>query len=164
MPDPLGPPPSDPRPTEAETAALRDAIAQARAVAETGGMGIVAAVLSGGRVIAMRPNQVEESGDPSRHAEIVAMAAAAQALDRVDLSGATLVTTLQPCEMCLAAMRWAGISRLVFAARQEAVHPKYFQFGGLTLADFHAAADRGFVHLGGILEEEVIDLYADGQE
>ncbi|WP_176556360.1 deaminase [Rubellimicrobium rubrum] len=163
MPDPLGPTPTDPGPTPAEIAALRDAIAQARALADAGGPGIVAAVLAGDRVLAMRPNEVKDRTDPSRHAEIAAMAAAAEVLAQVDLTGATLVSTLQPCEMCLGAMRWAGISRVVFAARQEAVHPKYFQFGGLTIADFHAAADKGFAHLGGVLEDEVIDLYADGR-
>ncbi len=153
--------PSGPEATPAEVAALREAIRRARAIHESGqGLGIVAAVLSGDRVVAMRPNEVEASGDPSRHAEIVAIAAACEALGTVDLSGATLLTTLQPCEMCLGAMRWAGIGRVVFAARQEAVDPAYFQFGALTLADFHAASDKGFAHVGGVLEEEVIDLYA----
>jgi tRNA(adenine34) deaminase len=163
MAGPLGPPPSAPTATAAETAALREAIRRARAIAEAGGMGIVAAVLSGDSVIAMRPNAVEEETDPSRHAEVAAIAAACRERGTVDLSGATLVTTLQPCEMCLGAMRWAGIGRLVFAARQEAVHPRYFQFGGLGLRDFHAAAEAGFVHIGGVLEEEVIDLYAHGR-
>ena len=162
MPDPLGPPPEDPGPTEAETAALREAIRRARELADGGGAGFVAAVLSGDRVIAMRPNEVGRDKDPSRHAEIAAIAAACGELGRPDLSGATLISTLQPCEMCLAAMRWAGIARLVFAARQEAVHPKYFQFGGLSLADYQAAGG-GFTPIGGVLEEEVIDLYADGR-
>jgi len=162
MPDPLGPPPDDPSATEAETEALREAIRRARERADRGESGYVAAVLSGDRVLAMRANEVGESGDPSRHAEIVAMAAACEALGRVDLSGATLVSTLQPCEMCLAAMRWAGIARVVFAARQEAVHPKYFRFGGLALADYQAAGGA-FAAIGGVLEEEAIDLYADGR-
>ncbi len=163
MPDTLGPAPKDAQATPAETEALRDAIRQARAIAERRGAGIVAAILSGDRVIAMQANAVQEDTDPSRHAEIVAIAAACKALGRVDLSGATLVTTLQPCEMCLAAMRWAGIGRVVFAARQEVVDPKYFQFGRLRLPDFRKASDSDFQALGGVLEEEVIDLYADGR-
>lgn len=163
MPDALGPAPASPEATAAETAALREAIREARAIADRGGAGMVAAVLSGNRVIAMRPNAVQEEKDPSRHAEIVAFASACRKLGRVDLSGATLVTTLQPCEMCLAAMRWAGIGRVVFAARQEAVDQKYFQFGRLRLSDFHAAAGGHFQSIGGVLEEEVIDLYADGR-
>ena len=162
MPDPLGPPPDNPTATQAETEALREAIRRARDLADKGEAGYVAAVLSGDRVIAMCANEVGETRDPSRHAEIAAIAAATKALDRMDLSGATLVSTLQPCEMCLAAMRWAGIGRVVFAARQEMVHPKYFQFGGLRLPDYQAAG-RGFVSVGGVLEEEVIDLYADGR-
>jgi tRNA(Arg) A34 adenosine deaminase TadA len=162
MPDPLGPHPDDPLATPAEREALREAIRQARERADRGESAYVAAVLSGDQVIAMRANEVGEARDPSRHAEIVAIAAATEALGRMDLSGATLVSTLQPCEMCLAAMRWAGIGRVVFAARQEAVHPKYFRFGGLHMADYQAAG-AGFVAVGGVLEEEVIDLYADGR-
>lgn len=162
MPDPLGPPPHDPSATEAETAALREAIRRARDLADRGEAGYVAAVMSGDRVIAMRANEVGEAKDPSRHAEIVAIAAACRDPGRADLSETTLVSTLQPCEMCLAAMRWAGITRLVFAARQEAVHPKYFQFGGLRLADYQAAGG-GFTSVGGVLQEEAIDLYADGR-
>ncbi|EYD78014.1 tRNA-specific adenosine-34 deaminase [Rubellimicrobium mesophilum DSM 19309] len=160
MPDPLGPPPDAPSATEAEREALREAVRRAWALADDGKAAFVAAVMSGDRVIAMRANEVGEARDPSRHAEIVAIAAACEALGRVDLAGATLVTTLQPCEMCLAAMRWAGIGRVVFAARQEAVHPKYFQFGGLRLSDFQKAG-AGFTAVGGVLEE-AIDLYADG--
>jgi tRNA(adenine34) deaminase len=162
MPDALGPAPDDPGPTKAEVAALREAIRQARDLAGKGEAGYVAAVLSDDRVIAMRANEVGRDRDPSRHAEIAAIAAAAKELGRTEMSGATLVSTLQPCEMCLAAMRWAGIDRLVFAARQEAVNPKYFRFGGLTLADYQAAGEA-FLAIGGVLEEEVIDLYADGR-
>ena len=162
MPDALGPAPTDAQATPAETTALHAAIREARTIADRGGVGIVAAVLSGDHVVAMRPNAVQEDTDPSRHAEIVAIAAACEALDRVDLPGATPVTTLQPCEMCLAAMRWAGIGRVVFAARQEAVEARYFQFARLHLPDFQSAGG-GFQAIGGVLEEEVIDLYADGR-
>ena len=65
--------------------------------------------------------------------------------------------------MCLSAMRFAGIKRVVFAARQEHVASKYFVFPGLKIADY-AEAGEAFEHVGGVGEADVIHLYADGQE
>lgn len=54
--------------------------------------------------------------------------------------------------------------RILYAATQGRVHPKYFVFGGLTIEDFQAASAEPFTAPGGVLEKEVTDLYADGQE
>ena len=144
--------------TRTETAALRDAIAAARGAKAAGHAAFAAAVVVGDEVVAWGLNEVHRHGDPSRHAEVVALAAAKAV--RRDLTAASLVSTMQPCEMCLAAMRWAGVSRLVFAVRQDSVGEGFFQFGGLSLADFHRAASGSFEHLGGHLEGEALDLYA----
>ena len=163
----LGPAAPDPAPpTAAECAALRNAIERARAISVRPGRapGIVAAVLARDEVLAYGENEVHAQCDPTRHAEVVAIARATRALGRTDLRGATLLSTLQPCEMCLAAMRFAGIGRLVFAARQECVHRKYFRFPALRITDFHEASGAAFVHHGGVFEGEVLDLYADGDE
>ncbi|NAZ38085.1 nucleoside deaminase [Rubellimicrobium sp. CFH 75288] len=163
--DPLARAPARPEPTAAERDAMREAIRRARAIAEgDGGVGIVAAVMAEGRVLAWGENRVHEWSDPTRHAEMVAISAVTQGMDRTDLRGATVISTLQPCEMCLAALRFAGVDRIVYAATQARVHPKYFMFGGLSIEDFRAASNEPFTPVGGVLEEEVIDLYADGQE
>ncbi|MCE0505602.1 nucleoside deaminase [Roseivivax sp. GX 12232] len=148
-------------PTESELAALDQVIAEARALYEArGGQGPVftAAVVKDGQTVTLDRNEVSDSCDPSRHAEIVALGRAAAALGGTDLSGATLVASMQPCEMCLAAMRWAGIDRLVFAMTQEAA-PDFFQFPALGLADFARASGGAFDWAGGLRLEELRDIY-----
>ena len=150
-------------PTEHETAALARAITRASGIArddETGRVPIVAAVMVDDHVVAWGDNEVHVDHDPTRHAEIVAIAAACAELERPSLEGATLVTTLQPCEMCLGAMRVAGIDRLIFAAGRPNVDDMYFKFHGLDLDDFARAADAPFAWAGHVMEEDVLRLYS----
>ena len=150
-------------PTEHETAALARAITRASGIAredETGRVPIVAAVMVDDHVVAWGDNEVHVDNDPTRHAEIVAIAAACAELERPSLAGATLVTTLQPCEMCLAAMRFAGIDRLIFAAGRPNVDDMYFRFHGLDLEDFAKASDETFDWVGHVMEEDILRLYS----
>ncbi|MBJ3763611.1 nucleoside deaminase [Maribius pontilimi] len=150
-------------PTEAERGTLARAITRAQGLAKGGhDAPIVAAIMDGDDTIAWGDNEVHLDHDPSRHAEIVAIAAACKHLGRHDLQGHTLVTTLQPCEMCLGAMAFAGIARLVFAAGRPHVGDGYFQFHGLTLDDFAKAADRDFDWAGHVMEDDILRLYAKG--
>src|SRR6266700_4982710 len=71
---------------------------------------------SSGAVIARGRNRREADGDPTAHAEIVAIRAAAKAAGQWRLDGCTLVVTLEPCTMCAGAITAARIGRLVFAA------------------------------------------------
>ena len=88
---------------------------------------------------------------------------AAAKLKTTDQSGCTLISTLQPCEMCLSAMRFPGIERVILAARQVNVAAKYFMFPKLSIDAFEAAG-AGFTHIGGLCEQDVLHLYADGEE
>ena len=150
--------------TQAEHDALAECIRRAFEMRDQPGKAeIAAAILKDGVTLARGENEVYLDHDPTRHAEIVAMGRATAALGVPDLSGCTLVSSLQPCEMCLAAMRFAGIRRVIFAATQEKVASKYFFFPGLRIGD-HAAADKeGFDWIGGVMEDEVLPLYADGE-
>lgn len=77
----------------------------------------VGAVVSvGGSVVARRHNERERLGDPTAHAEILALRDAATAVGTWRLDGATVVTTLEPCPMCAGALVGARVSRLVFGA------------------------------------------------
>jgi tRNA(Arg) A34 adenosine deaminase TadA len=152
-------------PTTDELNALKEAISRARDAAGGGAMaGISAAIVGPDGAVAFGTNEVHLDNDPTRHAEIVAIGAAGATLGQADLSGHTLVSTLQPCEMCLAAMRFAGITRLVFAATKDNVAAKYFQFPSIGIEDYRNASDTPFDYAGGVLEAEVLDLYRDGQE
>ena len=150
--------------TRIEDEAMQSAIARAlRAHEDSGRTGIAAAVIFNGKVIITAENHVNQNGAPPRHAEIVALNEAAEILSVDELASCTLISTLQPCEMCLSAIRFCGIERIVFAARKASVAGKYFVFPKLELEDFHAAGGA-FSHVGGVREQEVVHLYADGEE
>ena len=70
-------------------------------------------------IIAEGWNRVVEQSDPTAHAEIVAIRIACQKLGRIDLSDCTLYSSCQPCPMCLSAVYWARIPRVVFAATDQ---------------------------------------------
>lgn len=150
-------------PTPDEHAAVEEAIRRAlKARAQSGKSGIAASVLSDGQIIATGENEVHLQCDPTRHAEMVAITRAAGALGTTDLSRCVMISTLQPCEMCLSAMRFAGIRRVIFAATQERVAAKYFVFPHLRLEDFRHGED--FEAIGGVCEDRVLHLYATGEE
>ncbi|SFE39968.1 nucleoside deaminase [Roseivivax sediminis] len=144
-------------PTETELTALDAAIDHALALHD-GSPVFTAAVVADGRLLGPVANEVDKTGDPTRHAEIVAIARAAQDLGTTNLAGATLVASMQPCEMCLTAMRWAGISRLVFAMTRERA-PAFFRFHGLTIEDFARAADTPFAWAGGLAAVRLAHIY-----
>ena len=81
-----------------------------------GDVPVGALALAAGRVIARRHNERELSGDPTAHAELLALQDAARALGTWRLGAVTLVVTLEPCPMCAGALVAARVSRLVFAA------------------------------------------------
>ena len=150
-------------PTEIERATMRAVTDHACALHDEGrDIVFTAAVIREGQVIARARNEVGETGDVSRHAEIVAMAQASEIAGTRDLSGCTLLASCQPCEMCLSAMRWAGIDRVIFAAQQENSDAAFFRFPKLTIADFHAACDGAFDWLGGVDEDRVAHIYTPG--
>jgi tRNA(adenine34) deaminase len=92
------------------------ALAQARLAAEGGEVPIGAVIVHDGAVIAAGQNRVLRDNDPTAHAEIVALRAAAAVLGNYRLLGCTLYATLEPCAMCAGAMIHARLDRLVFAA------------------------------------------------
>jgi tRNA(adenine34) deaminase len=95
---------------------MQAALAQARLAAEAGEVPIGAVVVHEGAIVATGQNRVLRDLDPTAHAEIVALRAAAATLGNYRLSGCTLYVTLEPCAMCAGAMIHARIDRLIFAA------------------------------------------------
>jgi tRNA(Arg) A34 adenosine deaminase TadA len=78
-----------------------------------------ACIVKKGRILAVEHNRVFELGDPTAHAEIVAIKAAAKKLKSIDLSGCTVYSTCEPCPMCFSACHWARISKIVYGTRIE---------------------------------------------
>jgi len=100
--------------------AMRAALAEARAALETGDVPVGAVVLDAqGRVIARGRNARERDSDPTAHAEVVALREAGRASGDWQLSGCTLVVTLEPCTLCAGAILAARIDRVVFGAWDE---------------------------------------------
>ncbi|SDY91205.1 tRNA adenosine(34) deaminase TadA [Tessaracoccus flavus] len=99
---------------------MGEALAEAVAAEAHGDVPIGAVILDAeGRVIARGGNERELTGDPTSHAEIVAIRRAAEALGEWRLTGCTIVVTLEPCTMCAGAIVAARLDRLVFGAFDE---------------------------------------------
>lgn len=95
---------------------MRVALDAARAAAETSEVPVGAVVMQGDRMVAVAANAPRTLHDPTAHAEILAIRAAAQALGRDRLEDCDLWVTLEPCAMCAGAIAHARIGRVYYAA------------------------------------------------
>jgi tRNA(adenine34) deaminase len=96
--------------------AMSVAFAEARAAAARGEAPIGAAIARAGVVVARAGNRTREDADPTAHAEMLAIRAAARALGNPRLTDCDLYVTLEPCAMCAGAISHARLRRLYFAA------------------------------------------------
>ena len=95
---------------------MREAIAQARLGESAGEVPIGAVVVRDGKIVASAHNAPRALNDPTAHAEVLAIRAAAAALGNERLDGCELWVTLEPCAMCAGAIAHARIARLYYAA------------------------------------------------
>lgn len=99
---------------------MRLALAEAERAALSGDVPVGAVVLAGdGTLLAAGHNEREATGDPTAHAEVLAIRRAAALLGEWRLSGCTLVVTLEPCTMCAGAIVQSRVDRVVYGARDE---------------------------------------------
>lgn len=133
---------------------MQHAIALARCAEADGEVPVGALIVHEGRVLGEGWNRPICDHDPTAHAEIVALRAAAQQMRNYRLAGSTLYVTLEPCIMCTGAMVHARVERLVFGA--------YDVKRGAAGSQFNAFASPGLNHLvqvtGGVLENECAEL------
>lgn len=99
-----------------DAAFMRRALELAQRAAGEGEVPVGALVVSDGQVVGEGWNRPIGASDPTAHAEIEALRAAARALGNYRLTGATLYVTLEPCDMCLGAMFHARVARVVYGA------------------------------------------------
>jgi tRNA(adenine34) deaminase len=129
---------------------MRLALAEAARAGAIGEVPVGAVVVLDGHVIGRGHNQPIAADDPTAHAEIVAIRAAAASLGNYRLTGATLYVTIEPCLMCVGAMIHARIGLVVFGAAEP-------RAGALQSA-VRAHETPGLNHrlevLGGVLEAE----------
>lgn len=93
---------------------MREAIRLASANVENGGGPFGAVIARGGEIIATGVNRVTANCDPTAHAEVSAIRAAAQKLGTFNLSGCEIFSSCEPCPMCLGAIYWARLDRLFY--------------------------------------------------
>jgi tRNA(adenine34) deaminase len=103
-------------PAEVDEGYIREAIREAEIAFSIGEVPIGAVIVCEGQIIARGHNLREITGDPTAHAEIIALREASQQKHHWRLSEAVLYTTLEPCPMCAGAMVQARIKRLVYGA------------------------------------------------
>ena len=95
---------------------MREALREALAAAEEDEVPVGAVVVCRGRVIAKGHNMTERLNDPTAHAEMIAITAAAEAMGGKYLTDCTLYVTVEPCPMCAGALAWSQIGRVVYGA------------------------------------------------
>ena len=134
--------------------AMQAALAEARLAGEAGEVPIGAVVVQEGSIVARGQNRVLRDLDPTAHAEIVALRAAAAVLGNYRLTGCTLYVTLEPCAMCAGAMIHARLARLVFAAAD----PKAGAAGSVLAVLNHPQLNHQIQVEQGILAEESDEL------
>jgi len=138
---------------------MRQAISRAREALETGDVPVAAMVLDeGGAIVSVACNTKERDNDPTAHAEILALRMAGHKMGSANLTGHTLVVTLEPCVMCAGAIAQARISRLVFGAWDAKA--------GAAGSVHDLVRDRSVPHrvaevVGGVLEHECSELLTD---
>lgn len=135
-------------PGEADMHYMALALEEAAAAAAEGEVPVGALIVRGGRVVSRDHNRPIALNDPTAHAEILAMRAAARCAGNYRLTGTTLYVTLEPCFMCAGAVIHARIGRVVFGARD----PK----GGAVVSSGRVFADTRLNHrvefAGGVME------------
>ncbi|MDR2212311.1 MAG: tRNA adenosine(34) deaminase TadA [Pseudomonadales bacterium] len=136
---------------------MRQALELAREAEEAGEVPVGAVLVREGQLLGQGYNRPITSCDPSAHAEIVTLRAAAAAAANYRLPGSTLYVTLEPCTMCVGAMIHARVERLVFGA----LEPR----AGAVVSQHQLAAHPAYNHQmqvqGGVLQDECAALLRD---
>jgi tRNA(adenine34) deaminase len=129
---------------------MRAALEEARKGFDAGEVPVGAVVVSDGRIIGRGFNQPIGGHDPTAHAEVVAIRAAAREIGNYRLVGSTLYVTIEPCLMCVGAMVHARVETLVFGAPE----PKAGAVVSTCRAHELPSLNHRIEVLGGVLEED----------
>ena len=134
--------------------AMRAALDEARAALAHDDVPVGAVIVRGGEVIARRHNERELVGDPTAHAEVLALRDAAAVIGHWRLDDCTLVVTLEPCTMCAGAAVLARVPRLVFGAWD----PKAGAAGSVRDVVRDSRLNHRVEVVGGVREDECAAL------
>jgi tRNA(adenine34) deaminase len=138
--------PEGAQPSDADLECMRQALGEADRATEHGDVPIGCVIVSAsGELIARDHNRREECGDPTAHAEVLALRSASRSIGHWRLEGATVYATLEPCPMCAGALVAARIGRLVYGASdaKAGAVDSLFQIGQDTRLNHRFAVTRG---------------------
>ena len=133
---------------------MRAALDQARLAAQAGEVPVGAVLVIDGEVAGAGFNQPIGSHDPTAHAEIVAIRAAAARVGNYRLTGSTLYVTVEPCLMCVGAMVHARVGTVVFGAPE----PKAGAVVSTLAAHELPSLNHRMAAIGGVLEDECREI------
>ncbi len=136
--------------TDADVLFMRRALELARDAEACGEVPVGAVIVKDGEIVAEGSNRPIRSHDPTAHAEIVAMRAAAMVFENYRIPGTTLYVTLEPCPMCTGAMVHARVERLVYAASD----PRTGAAGSVFDLACNDALNHRMEVVGGVLANE----------
>lgn len=139
--------------SEQDIAGMRAALKEADLAGRAGEVPVGAVVVIDGEVVATGYNRTISDADPSGHAEVVALRAAAQTHGNHRLPNTTLYVTLEPCVMCVGAIAQARIARVVFGAYDD----KAGALGSVVDLSDSKALNHRFEISGGLLADECGD-------
>src|SRR5262249_30833187 len=129
---------------------MREAVDQPRLARDAGEVPVGAVISLNGAIVGRGFNQPISSGDPTAHAEIVAIRNAAREVGNYRLTGATLAVTIEPCLMCVGALVHARIGTLVFGAPE----PRTGAISSTGLGGELPGPNHRFAVIRGVLEDE----------
>jgi len=143
--------------TDADENFMRRAIELAREAEAAGEVPVGALIVREGEILAEGFNRPISTHDPTAHAEMVTLRAAAARIDNYRLTGTTLYVTLEPCAMCAGAMVHARVTRLVYAAPD----PRAGAAGSVFNVVRNSALNHRLEVVPGVLAEECGSLLRD---
>lgn len=143
--------------TELDQQFMEEALIEAQKAGDLGEVPVGALVVYRDEIIARSHNQVITQLDPSAHAEMLALRAAAKHLGNYRVADATLYVTLEPCPMCAGLLVHSRIDRLVFGAYDA----KTGSAGSLMNLTQHNALNHQVEVLGGVLEDKCANILSE---
>ena len=137
------------------------AVEAARAAGRAGNRPVASTLVRDGEILGTGRNTMFSDFDPSAHAEIGALRVACSRLKTLDLSGATMYTTFEPCAMCFWAMQEAKVTRLVLGGRYAGIGG--FKIGRYSVESFMEFSGRRFELVTGVLQAECEAVWKEWQ-
>jgi tRNA(Arg) A34 adenosine deaminase TadA len=140
---------------------MRLAIEKCRKGINRGQSPFGACIVKDGQVIALEHNVVWETTDITAHAEVTAIRAACRNIDDIDLTGAVIYSTTEPCPMCFSASHWARIGTIVYGASIEDAAKAGFNELEVSNEDLKRIGDTGVEIIPDFMRDECVKLFEE---